>query len=178
MEQQPSNISMQKFSAEQLLDAVLAWQKSEQPRDAFIQPLIRLPEEQGFVVRELIQRVTQKLESQPVGATTTEQNPDKPKIDHWREELMACRVKTWSFPNPAGLLVGPTVCILVTGEQGVVLRAQAGRVLPISVCGSLLLLSQTIVMAQNAVNAKELQSLQQQRIESTSTSLSAIQPID
>ena len=51
------------------------------------------------------------------------------------------------------------------------------RILTGSMSASLLLLAQTIVMADHAVDAQELGKLRQQRIESTSTSLSEIKPV-
>lgn len=90
---------------------------------------------------------------------------------------MACRAKTWGSPTSAGLLVGPTVLILTDGRRGVVLDDSGTQLLKSSVSASLLLLCQTIVLADNAVDAQEVGRLRQQRIESTSTSLSEIKPV-
>ena len=62
-------------------------------------------------------------------------------------------------------------------KRGVILYPDHVRALPASTSGSMMLLCQTIVMAQNAVDAKEIGQLRQQRIDSTSTSLSEIEPI-
>ncbi|MCD0177828.1 hypothetical protein IHN32_17985, partial [Deinococcus sp. 14RED07] len=68
----------------------------------------------------------------------------------------------------------PTVLILTDGQRGVVISAAGTRALSGSVSASLLLLCQTIVMAQNALNEREMGTLRQQRIESASTSMSEI----
>ena len=75
------------------------------------------------------------------------------------------------------MLVGPTVLILTDGRQGVVLGQQDTRVLNSSVSGSLMLLCQTIVLAEHALNERDMRQLQEQRLESASTSLSEIDPI-
>ncbi|RJF69439.1 hypothetical protein D3875_21065 [Deinococcus cavernae] len=67
--------------------------------------------------------------------------------------------------------------ILTEATRGVVLRESGAKALPRSTSASIMLLCQTIVMAQNAVDAQELKKLQDQRIASTSTSLSEIEII-
>ena len=154
-----------------LLHHIGAWQKGEATRDALLGPLTTLDGEQGDTVHSLIRGLIARAQArQSAGA-------DDRSTDRWRAELMACRAKAWASPASAGLLVGPTVLILTDGRQGVVLGDTGTRVLASSVSGSLLLLAQTIVMADNAVDTRELGRLRQQRIESNSTSLSEIKPI-
>lgn len=154
-----------------LLHALGAWQGGEATRDALLGPLTLLGAEQGDIVHSLIRAVIAQIPGRPPAG------PGALDTDHWRAELMACRARAWASPASAGLLVGPTVLILTDGRQGVVLGDSGARVLTGSVSGSLLLLAQTIVMADDAVDARELGRLRQQRIESNSTSLSEIKPI-
>lgn len=159
----------------ELLELILAWQGGKVSRDAVVRALVGLPDTEGGVLRALIGELVYRFgDAQPSGspqAAVTE------GTDAWREELLACRARAWAQPEPAGLLIGPEVMILLDGDQGVILRAAGVRVLPRSLAGSVFLLCQTIVMAQHAVDVRELSALQHQRIESTSTSLSEIEPI-
>lgn len=159
-----------------LLDAVLAWQRGHLFRDSLISLLSRVPENDGGQVVRVVQALCARLEQMPPG---TPGRPDQAHdTDGWRDELMSSRAKAWAVPHPAGMLVGPHLIILVSGDQGVILREGVARCLPRSVCGSILLLCQTIMMAHSAVDARELRALRQQRIESTSTSLSEINPVE
>lgn len=157
-----------------LLDAVLAWQRGELPRDTVVQTLSGVPADQGADIQGLIGALCQRVQSASASPSGSGQGEG---VDSWRAELMGSRARAWAYPDIAGLLVGPEVILLVDSREGVVLRGDSAACLPASVCGSLVLLCQTIVMAQSAVDAQELQKLQQQRIESTSTSLSEIEPI-
>ncbi|GBF07954.1 hypothetical protein DAERI_200011 [Deinococcus aerius] len=152
-----------------LLGAALAWQRGETTRDALLGPLTRLGHDEGGAVHDLIGDL---IAWAPPSPDTGDRDADR-----WRAELMACRARTWASPASAGLLVGPTVLILTDGGRGVVLDPSGTRPLPGSISASLLLLCQTIVMADNAVDAQELGKLRQQRIESSSTSLSEIKPV-
>lgn len=158
----------------ELRSAVLAWQRGELFRDSLVQLLSRVPEDQGQVIRELIVALcqhVQRLQSTPAAKSA-------PEVEAWRHELMSSRARAWGVPHQAGMLVSPHLILLVSADQGLVLRDGALSCLPVSVCGSLLLLAQTIVMAQTAVDEQELRELRQQRIESTSTSLSEITPVE
>ncbi|MFD1733402.1 hypothetical protein ACFSC4_22985 [Deinococcus malanensis] len=140
-------------------------------RDRLIQRLTQLGPEQGAQVQQLIQEVQNSLAPTPSHAAPP------PSPAEWRSELMACRARVWPAPDPAGLLVGPDVMILTDGHAGTIVRDHGARTLPGSVAASLMLLCQTIIMAQNAVDAQELSRLQQQRITANSTSLSDIEPV-
>lgn len=155
----------------ELLGSIDAWQRGEASRDAVTGPLTRLGPGEGDLVQQAVEAVFEGARARPsaeAGGQST---------DLWRAELMACRARTWGSPTGAGLLVGPTVLILTDGRRGVVLDASGTRALKSSVSASLLLLTQTIVMADDAVDAQEVGRLRQQRIESTSTSLSEIKPV-
>ncbi|MEF2277515.1 hypothetical protein V3W47_04330 [Deinococcus sp. YIM 134068] len=166
-----ANVSSGSPSLPDLLGAVRAWQEGgEADRDAPTLPLTRLGGEHGVLVQELIGALLEDATRQGAGA-------DGGTTDDWRTELLACRARTWASPAAAGLLVGPTVLILTDGRRGVAVRAGSLRRLPGGTSASLLLLCQTIVMADGAVDAQELGKLRQQRIESTSTSLSEIKPV-
>lgn len=110
---------------------------------------------------------------------TNEQNASGAEnaTERWRSELMTCRAKAWSFPEASGMLVGENILILMDGQSGVLLSAEGHTPLPSSSAASLMLLCQTIVMAQSAVNAQELQQLTRERLTSSSTSLSEIKTI-
>ncbi|MFC4425001.1 hypothetical protein [Deinococcus navajonensis] len=154
-----------------LLDQVQAWQGGAAPLDDLVQALTALGPEEGAVVQALIRAVHASLAPTPSHAV-------RPSADDWRAELMACRARVWPAPDPAGLLVGQDLLILTDGRQGTIVRRQGARPLPSSVAASLMLLCQTIIMAQHAVDAQELGQLQRQRLTSTSTSLSEIEPVD
>lgn len=148
-------------------EAVALWQAGELGREALVGQLTALKD--GEAIHALIGELTAAAPGHEVaGAADTEE---------WRAELLASRAKAWAHPASAGLLVGPHVLILTDGRHGVVLTAQGTRGLGGSVSASMLLLCQTIVMADHAVDAQELGTLRQQRIESTSTSLSEIEPL-
>ena len=155
-----------------LLHAVLDWQAGELPREALVSRLSSLTPEQGEQVTGLLAELHRRAGRAPAAHAAHDDDTAS-----WREELMACRARTWPFPQAAGLLVGPSVLILTDGARGLVLRERMVRPLPMSVSSSLLLLCQTIVMAQHAVDRQELGQLRQQRIESSSTSLSEIEII-
>ncbi|BDP44183.1 hypothetical protein DAETH_41520 (plasmid) [Deinococcus aetherius] len=155
----------------ELLDTIAAWQRGETTRDAVVTPLTLLGGEQGEVVQQLVEELLRHASPRLTGEAGGQ------GTDQWRAELMACRAKTWGSPTSAGLLVGPTVLILTDGRRGVVLDDSGTQLLKSSVSASLLLLCQTIVLADNAVDAQEVGRLRQQRIESTSTSLSEIKPV-
>ncbi|GMA14284.1 hypothetical protein E5F05_02360 (plasmid) [Deinococcus metallilatus] len=168
---QPSDVPPHLPQSAELLGAIQAWQRGELPREASVGPLILLGSEQGALVRELIQALLQHVPAgQPAGA-------GERTTDDWRAELLACRARAWASPDSAGLLVGPTVLILTDGDQGALLSPAGTRRLTGSLSASLLLLCQTIVMADSALDGQELGRLRQQRIESTSTSLSEIKPV-
>lgn len=157
------------------LGLVSAWQRGTVPREALTGPLTGLGSDQGEVIQALIAELLAGARQAPSergagGSADT-------STDNWRAELLACRARTWASPAGAGLLVGPTTLLLTDGRQGVVLGSAGTRALPGSVSASLLLLCQTIVMADDAVDAQELGKLRQQRIDSTSTSLSEIKPV-
>ncbi|MFD1733743.1 hypothetical protein ACFSC4_25100 [Deinococcus malanensis] len=154
-----------------LLDLLIEWQEGVGDRDRLIQRLTQLGPEQGAQVQQLIQEVQNSLAPTPSHAAPP------PSPAEWRSELMACRARVWPAPDPAGLLVGPDVMILTDGHAGTIVRDHGARTLPGSVAASLMLLCQTIIMAQNAVDAQELSRLQQQRITANSTSLSDIEPV-
>lgn len=153
-----------------LLAAVQTWQQGQTPREAVIHRLTALGDEQGGVVQALVERVAEQGRLLPA-------ETEGRKTDEWRAELLACRAKAWASPHSAGLLVGPTVLILTSGRQGAVLTASGTQPLGSGVAASLLLLAQTIVLADHALDARELSELRQQRITSSSTSLSEIKPV-
>ncbi|MCP2014599.1 hypothetical protein L1280_001750 [Deinococcus sp. HSC-46F16] len=150
-----------------LAGAVALWQSGDLGRDALVGQLTAVGG--GEAIHALIGDLIGEAPGHEVaGAADT---------DGWRAELLASRAKAWAHPASAGLLVGPHVLILTDGRRGVVLTPEGTRVLGGSVSASMLLLCQTIVMADHAVDAQELGALRQQRIESTSTSLSEIEPL-
>lgn len=154
-----------------VLDLLIDWQDGTGDRDRLIQYLTQLGPEQGAEVQNLIREVQRSLAPTPSHAAAP------PSPAQWRSELMACRARVWPTPDPAGLLVGPEVMILTDGHAGTILRDHGARTLPSSVAASLMLLCQTIIMAQHAVDAQELGQLRQQRITASSTSLSDIEPV-
>lgn len=167
-------------SAETLLETIRAWQAGEAPREAVTLLLAALPADQGETVQATIRELNHWIKAAPTQGQAKSQSQGaahQDETDAWRSELMACRAKAWSYPQGAGMLVSPAVLILTDGNQGVILQQDHARALPSSTSGSLMLLCQTIVMAQNAVDAKEVGQLRQQRIDSTSTSLSEIEVI-
>ncbi|AWT37770.1 hypothetical protein GCM10008956_13910 [Deinococcus arenae] len=154
-----------------LLNAVHAWQRGALTRDALITQLTSLGRADAPLITELI--------TQLHGRVAPHAEPGQPgagasSTDVWRDELMGSRACTW---GSAGLLVGPSVLILTDGRHGVVLGERDTRALNSSVSGSLMLLCQTIVMAEHALNERDMRQLQEQRLESASTSLSEIDPI-
>ncbi|MDL2345320.1 hypothetical protein QOL99_14350 [Deinococcus sp. MIMF12] len=147
-------------------EAVALWQAGALGREALVGQLTALAG--GETIHALIGELIAGAPGHEVAGADTEE---------WRAELLASRAKAWAHPASAGLLVGPHVLILTDGRRGVVLTDQGTRELGGSVSASMLLLCQTIVMADHAVDAQELGTLRQQRIESTSTSLSEIEPL-
>ncbi|MPY66383.1 hypothetical protein F8S09_06670 [Deinococcus sp. SDU3-2] len=150
-----------------MAEAAALWQAGGLDREALVGQLTTLGE--GEAVHALIGDL--------IGEAPGHEVTDAAGTGEWRAELLASRAKAWAHPASAGLLVGPHVLILTDGRRGVVLTAEGTRVLKASVSASMLLLCQTIVMADHAVDAQELGTLRQQRIESTSTSLSEIEPL-
>lgn len=146
----------------------------EASTERIVEHLVALPGEQ---IRRVIEGVTAQANAGHPSVLLSD-GSEEGMTERWREELMACRARTWPSPDQAGLLVGPHVLILTDGERGVIVGAAGVRILGRSMGGSLMLLCQTIVMAEHAVNAKDLGNLRQQRIESASTTLSEIQPIE
>ncbi|THF67625.1 hypothetical protein E7T06_20210 [Deinococcus sp. Arct2-2] len=157
-----------------VLALLMAFPGEEASTEATVEHLVALSGEQ---IRRVIEAVTAQAHAGNPSAPLSD-GPEQGLTDSWREELMACRARTWPSPDQAGLLVGPHVLILTDGQQGVILGTAGVRVLGRSMGGSLMLLCQTIVMAEHAVNAQDLGNLRQQRIESASTTLSEIQPIE
>lgn len=150
-----------------LLNAAQQWQRGAGTRDALVAHLTALGREDAPVITDLIQHLR--------AHAGHDQDGDAPRsTDGWRDELMGSRACTW---GGAGMLVGPNVLILTDGQRGVVLGERDTRALSSSVSGSLMLLCQTIVMAEHALNQREMQDLREQRLQSASTSLSEIDPI-
>ena len=156
------------LSADHLLNSVQSWQRGEQSRGEVLGLLSQVPSDDGGLIRDVIQQLCGSS-----GATT----PHGETTDAWRAELMASRARTWRVPDTAGLLVGPSALILTDGRMGAVLRREGVQCLPASVCASMMLLCETIVMAHTALDTHEMQKLQRQRVEATSTSLSEIDRI-
>ena len=151
-----------------LLNAALDWQRGALTRDALVTQLTALGREDAPLITDLIVRLR-------AHAAGHEPDRDTPRsTDGWRDELMGSRACTW---GGAGMLVGPNVLILTDGQRGVVLGEHDTRALSSSVSGSLMLLCQTIVMAEHALNQREMHDLREQRLQSASTSLSEIDPI-
>ncbi|GAA5513958.1 hypothetical protein Dcar01_02707 [Deinococcus carri] len=154
-----------------LLTAIAAWQAGTIPRESLVAQFTGISREEGQLIQQVI---TSLIQHAPASAEA--KSPDR-STNEWRAELMDSRARAWAHPASAGLLVGPEVLILTDGRQGISLRPTRVWVLNSSVSASLLLLCQTIVMADHALNAQELGKLRQQRIESTSSSLSEIEPL-
>ncbi|UBV44897.1 hypothetical protein LAJ19_19095 (plasmid) [Deinococcus taeanensis] len=159
---------------EQALNVIEAWQRGETARDAVITHLTALERDQGGVVTGVIATLTPHAppHDQPQGT-----GEPRGGTLLWREELMNSRARTWTGPDAAGLLVGPTVLLLTDGRQGVVIGERDTRALSASVSASVMLLCQTIVMAQHALDERDVNDLRKQRVESTSTSMSEIEII-
>lgn len=172
----PENQPLFDVPQARLLDTVLEWQKGQLPREVLVSQFSGLPGDQGIEIKAVIHDLLQLIQLGAPGRTPPHP-AEAEDTDSWRHELMSSRAKAWPFPDSAGMLVGPTVIILTDGQRGVMLRDQQRHALPGSIAASLMLLCQTIVMAQHAVDAKELEKLQNQRMESASTSLSEIEPI-
>ncbi|GGR69207.1 hypothetical protein GCM10008959_34040 [Deinococcus seoulensis] len=160
---------------ETLSGAVRAWQAGHLTQEGVVARFTALRRDEGSEVRGAIDELLLGAAGGPVlGAA---HGAPETATDAWREELMASRARAWSSPDQAGLLVGPSVLILTDGLRGVVLSAAGTRALTGSVSGSLMLLCQTIVLAQGALDSRTMGDLRQQRIESASTSMSEIEPI-
>ncbi|GGK99902.1 hypothetical protein [Deinococcus radiotolerans] len=159
------------MNTEPLLTAVHAWQRGALDREDLIARLTALGREDAPLLSELIGQLTVQAAPHGHGAPAA----DSPNgTDVWRDELMGSRARTW---GTVGLLVGPSVLILTDGQRGVVLGERESRALSSSVSGSLMLLCQTIVMAEHALNEREMQHLREQRLQSASSSLSEIDPV-
>lgn len=173
----PHESAGQGMTSGTILDTIQQWQTGSAPREAVVGLLTALAADQGELIQETVQALVQWVSAAPNAQQSTVHSPQQADTEAWRSELMSSRAKAWAYPHSAGLLVSPSVLILTDGQQGVILYDDHIRALPTSTSGSLMLLCQTIVMAQNAVDAKEMDQLRQQRIESNSTSLSEIEII-
>ncbi|RJF69080.1 hypothetical protein D3875_22425 [Deinococcus cavernae] len=160
-------------SADAILSTIRRWQAGALAREQVVLELSRVPLEQGNVIQDVLSALQGHMEL----ARATSAEHVQEDTQSWRSELMASRARNWTSPYPVGLLVCPSVLILTEATRGVVLRESGAKALPRSTSASIMLLCQTIVMAQNAVDAQELKKLQDQRIASTSTSLSEIEII-
>ena len=159
--------------AEALLSSIRRWQVGAVTREDVVLELTRVPLERGDIMLDVLTGLLGQVEL----ARVTSGEHAQEDTESWRNELMASRARNWNYPDGAGLLVCPSVLILTDGKRGVVLRASGTTALPGSTSASIMLLCQTIVMAQHAVDAQELKKSQDQRIASTSTSLSEIEII-
>lgn len=155
-----------------IVDQVRLWQGGEQALAELAQALSALEEGRGDEVHAALAELCRPGPE----AASPDRGTDWNSAD-WKRALLGCRARMWTAPRPVGLLVGPGLLILTDGQQGVILREEGRRCLPRSICTSLLLLAQTIVMADHALDARELESLRDQRTQATSTSLSEIDPI-
>lgn len=156
-----------------LCQLVSAWEQGTSSREQVVKALSEV--QTGDIIKGLI---TELVTTKPVVTPNESSSQAKENTtDRWRSELMTCRAKAWSFPDASGLLVGQNILILTDGQSGMLLSEQNHTTLPRSSAASLMLLCQTIVMAQSSVNAKELQKLTRERLTSSSTSLSEIKPI-
>ena len=173
----PHEAAGQGLTSGSLLDALRAWQAGKAPREAVVGLLSALGPEHGDLVQETVRELAHWVGAAPAQAPHARASAAQADTEAWRHELMSCRAKAWAFPHSAGMLVSDALLILTDGQHGVILYPDHVRALPASTSGSMMLLCQTIVMAQNAVDAKEIGQLRQQRIDSTSTSLSEIEPI-
>ena len=154
-----------------IAEQVRSWLRKEIPLDVLSQRLSSLEDYQGAEISAAIAELcvttaTSLLQDSAIWSRNT-----------WREALMSCRARTWATPHQVGLLVGPGILMLTDGQQGIILREDQIRCLSESICASLLLLAQTIVMADDALDACEVSELRRQRTEATSTSLSEIKPV-
>lgn len=154
-----------------LLRAITAWQTGTMNRKSLVEQLTQIDRKEGQVIQQVIEVLIQRT-----SAAAPTDSPAR-TTDEWRAELMDSRARAWAHPASTGLLVGPKVLILTDGRQGISLSPTRVQVLNSSISASLLLLCQTIVMANHALNTQELGKLRQQRIESTSSSLSEIKPL-
>ncbi|WP_189073002.1 hypothetical protein [Deinococcus sedimenti] len=159
------------MTEETLLTAVHAWQRGALTREELISQFVTLSREDAPVIGQLIGQLA--LDALPHGQGSS-RTGTAASTDVWRDELMSSRARTW---GSAGLLVGPSVLILTDGRQGVVLSERDTRTLSSSVSGSVMLLCQTIVLAEHALNERDMQDLREQRLQSASTSMSEIDPI-
>lgn len=164
-----SSISTSMTSSDSLFALFQEWQQGQQDRASLAQALSDVPAEQGEHIQALILEWLAKSES-----TTSHTTED---AEQWRAELMAARARTWNQPHRAAMLLSPNALILTDGEHGFILREKATQPLDTDTAGSLLLLAQTLVMAQTALDARELSKIREQRIDSTSTSLSEMEPL-
>ncbi|WP_291426097.1 hypothetical protein [Deinococcus sp.] len=173
----PHEAPGQGITSGSLLETIYSWQAGKAPREAVVGLLGALGPEYGDLVQETVQELTHWVNAAPTPGAGKSVPAAQGDTDAWRSELMACRARAWAFPHSAGMLVSDAILILTDGQRGVILYPDHIRALPASTSGSMMLLCQTIVMAQNAVDAKEVGQLRQQRIDSASTSLSEIEPI-
>lgn len=160
---------------QQLIQILQHWQYAQEDRQAVIDALNAIPENEGHLIQEVIHEWNTQSTPTP---DHTESHLEE--AEQWRAELMAARAKTWDIPHRAVLLISPNIIILTDGCEGLMLREGEERVIRIlhkSISSSLLLLGQTIIMANTALDTRELNKLREQRIDSTSTSLSEIEPI-
>ncbi|BDP43790.1 hypothetical protein DAETH_37590 (plasmid) [Deinococcus aetherius] len=92
-------------------------------------------------------------------------------------ELLACRARAWASPDSVGLLVGPTVLILTDGRQGAVLSDAGTRLLTLSSKQQRFPAVPDHRDGGPRGRCPGAGKLHQQRVESTSTSLSEIRPV-
>lgn len=156
--------------ASRIVEALGRWQAGEEERAEVLNLLTQVPQDEGEIIREVITAWHSK------GPEAARPLPSE-GAESWRAELMASRARTWNYPHSAALLVSPNVLILTEGQHGFIFREGGVSILPVSTSSSLLLLAQTIVMAQTALDTREVGRLREQRIEATSTSLSEIEPV-
>lgn len=153
-------------SVSELTQAVQRWQRGDLSRPELVAQLVQVPSSQGEEIHRLITELLPQAQPPRFGG------PEM--TESWREELLSSRARSWQGPHSAGLLVGKQVLLLTDGRRGLVLHRDRIDALPASTSASLELLCQTIVMAQHALEQRELEDLQQQRLKATSTSLSEI----
>ncbi|WP_291430447.1 hypothetical protein [Deinococcus sp.] len=160
-----------------LISAVRAWQAGQWSQEQVVAQFTALKRQEGSEVRAALDSLLTLATPGNPALGSAQDAAHETATDAWREELMASRARAWSSQDQAGLLVGPTVLILTDGSRGVVMSSDGTRPLSSSVSGSLMLLCQTIVLAQDALDSQTMGDLRQQRIESASTSMSEIDTI-
>ncbi|MFC4427110.1 hypothetical protein [Deinococcus navajonensis] len=148
---------------------LLDWHAGVAHRHRIVEALTGLSS--GSTVREWLRELVGTTSgpcANPAGPTGTEA---------WRQELLACQARTWPAPEAAGLLVGPSALLLTDGDRAVILDDAGTRRVPPGVARSLLLLAQTVVMADDALDAQEIDRMRRSRVQASSSSLSEITPV-